>query len=199
MNLVKRCPTCHKLNPHPGSIDCTVCETPLSSIVAMVEPVATPDAANIPQESSAAHGGRQFCVCDTSAPKVSGYCGICFRPLASSEVSSPSLSATQATLTLEEGGSSFVCNLPCVIGRDSTTLPRELRDILKTQFSGVSERHCVLLAMGDQLEVIDLKSTNGTFVCLDGNWARIEPATRTLVGSPNSLRLGQRCLLQVKL
>ncbi len=56
---------------------------------------------------------------------------------------------------------------------------------------GVSRRHAVLVATGDRLEIIDLKSTNGTFI----NGQRLAPFKPYRLRQGDELHLGEVCLV----
>ena len=102
---------------------------------------------------------------------------------------SPDLLSSRVLLQFLPSGVCFVVALetPLILGRDPAAGSRflDLTD-LNAHRHGVSRYHCTLERENDHLVVMDLKSTNGTFL----NGRRLRPQHKVPVADGDHLVLG---------
>lgn len=162
------CPHCTELNP-ADALFCEVCGYDFTTGQAPAAPAATPPATAAPVES----GVGWIAVVEVDPQ---------WYALKGTLADQPCPRASSSTIPLS--------NHTALIGRSSAS--RGLRpEVALDADTGVSRRHAQFVRDGDSLTVVDLSSTNGTYVVT----AQTEPdgATAPLVpGVPTELRDGDR-------
>ena len=202
------CPVCERHNKWPlNGADCPGCGFGLVGVQPVTAEAATRETAR--ETAAREPDAGNVCKCATPEPMASGRCATCFHAIASSATAVAVQLATAsdrpvqgvrktvANVTLGWQGEEFQCVQPVVLGRLGAALPHRLAEAIAEGYPGVSERHAILVHHGGELMLIDLNSTNGTFVqTAHGEWVRIGRGPFTLAG-PGRIRLGERCELSL--
>lgn len=200
MTLTKVCPTCRTSHDRPFPADCKGCGVSLMSVrarevtpddKASIEGIATP----------AASVTRTYCSCISPKRGMadSGYCDECSRPISEPDSVCRQGAGLESLLIEIEGlGQRFCSVLPYMIGRSSCAEEGSLEKTLSDRFPGVSEKHCVLVSESNSVSIMDLKSSNGTFVRANDAWLKVGVNQATGLSLPTQIKLGKNCILSIR-
>lgn len=189
--MIRRiCPTCQTPNP-AHEFFCNACGAPISS----VEPTSDSGAGEPPPgvapptsppraTGAAVAGGAPQCAHCGLEQAAATHCARCGQPM----------SGERRWFVAWPWGEETVLSAPLPIGRESS--PEWLRDRYRRNgFDNLSRRHAVLDVDGETGHVVDLGSSNGTFV----NGGAVSPHVRTALRAGDELRFASRLTIGVSL
>jgi hypothetical protein len=192
MALVKLCPVCNAAND-PSAQRCE-CGGMLIGVdlAESGEPQAAVTSTDAPPSGVAATTPRRcpHADCGQLNPPEAGRCVYCDRPL---EEAPPAAPVMRAAVRWPWAETLEVCGC-LLIGRESPT-PPALAARLEREYSNVSRRHAELSVSEGALWIVDLGSSNGTYV----NETRLAPHQPVRLANGAKVRFAAHLVGQVEI